>query len=186
MYELSGKISNIAISYATGKPLLTLEVNEDKSTLQNMYEELKDTEKLSIKIGKFTKKRSLDANAYFHLLVGKIAQRLNSSFDEVKRTLVIRYGALLMDDDDQPYGAMLPASQNIFAIHPYARCYKVKYMEGKEYRCYLLYQRTRHLNSAEFTHLIEGTVSEAKILGIETATPDEVAKMISLLKEKDG
>lgn len=179
MHELTGKIEGVSFSYLTGKPLLTVEVNEDKGTLLKMYDELKSADKLTIKVGKHRKKRSLDANAYFHLLVNKIAAKTNSSDDEVKRTLVVRYGTLLKDDEGNPFAAMIPATQNIFSVHPYAKCYKVKYMDGKEYRCYLLYQRTRYLDSAEMAHLIEGTISEAKILGIETKSKEEIDSLLN-------
>lgn len=39
------------------------------------------------------KRRSTDANAYFHLLCGKIASVLELPMDEVKRNLVLSYGS---------------------------------------------------------------------------------------------
>ena len=48
---------------------------------------------------------------------------------------------------------------------------------------YLFYKRTRDLNKEEMSRLIEGTVSEAKALNIETLTPDELARMMNRYKE---
>ena len=39
-------------------------------------------------------RRSLDANAYFHVLVGKIADAAGMGFEETKTNLVIEYGAV--------------------------------------------------------------------------------------------
>ena len=38
----------------------------------------------------------------------------------------------------------------------------------------------RSLDKAEMARLIDGTVEEAKQLGIETKTPQEIAEMMSL------
>ena len=40
MHELTGKISGVSFSYATGKPLITFELNEKQSAL-NMVDALK-------------------------------------------------------------------------------------------------------------------------------------------------
>ena len=73
MHELTGKIANVSFSFE-GKPLVTLEMNERNSALA-MLDDLRDEDKLAIKIGKYKTKRSLDANAYCWVLIGKIAEK---------------------------------------------------------------------------------------------------------------
>jgi hypothetical protein len=94
MAEFTGRISSIAISYATGKPLLTLECDEHPTRLQEMIEGLRAADSLTIKIGKFRKKRSLDANAYYWLLVGKLAKVLKISMPHCHNLMLRRYGTL--------------------------------------------------------------------------------------------
>ena len=50
--------------------------------------ELDPQKKHIITIKEFRKKRSLDANAYFHLLVGKISDVMHIGFEDVKTNLV--------------------------------------------------------------------------------------------------
>ena len=183
MREFTGKLNNIAIEYGTGKPSIYIQVDEDAETLFQVCAELMKLDKLSIKIGKYTKKRSLDANAYFHVLVNEIAKKLNTSDDEVKRMLVKRYGTLARDDNGDIVGAMLPAGTDVDRFYPYTRSYKTEYRDGKEYTCYLFYERTRYLDNAQMSHLIEGAVSEAKELGIEVKPKEEIE---SLLKSWKG
>ena len=58
---------------------------------------LEDAEyELSIK--KIGKKRSLNANAYFHLLVGEIAEKMNIGFDQCKVNLNLEYGTIARDE----------------------------------------------------------------------------------------
>ena len=65
--DVSGKIVSLSKDWVTGKFLLTLEINEP-SVVESQIDRLKAIEKLKIKITKWTSKRSLDANAYFHVL----------------------------------------------------------------------------------------------------------------------
>ena len=54
---------------------------------------------MEISVGK--KKRSLNANAFFHSLVGKMADKLNVPKQEVKNTMLIRYGQYEIQDGEQ-------------------------------------------------------------------------------------
>lgn len=178
MYELSGRITDVTFDYFSGKTRVTFALDE-KGAARNMVDEFRNHEKLTIKVAKFKKKRSLDANAYFHLLVNKIARNMLVSDDEVKRRLVKSYGTLARDEDGNLIGAMLPASVDVDKFYPYTRNYKTEWRDGKEYTCYLFYERTRDLDTAQMAHLIEGTVEEAKALGIETRPKEEIESMLS-------
>lgn len=76
MHELTGKISGVSFSYISGKPLVTFEINENKSAT-DMVDALGSIEKLSIRIDKYRTKRSLDANAYLWKLCTMIADKLS-------------------------------------------------------------------------------------------------------------
>lgn len=164
------------VMLANGEQRLTIQTRDD---LRGLWDQLRSDE-VSAEIKKYRKPRSLDANAYFHLLVNRIAATVGSSDDEVKRELVVKYGTVETDEDGSPYGAMLPATADVDKVYPYTRCFKTMELNGKSYRCYLLYKHTRDLDSAEMSHLIDGTVSEAKALGIETMTPDQIRELEGL------
>lgn len=88
--RFTGKIDDVSMSLA-GKPKLTLVINE-KSDLLCGYDELKNIEKLSIELDKYREKRSLNANAYAWLLIGKIADIVRASKDEVFVNMLKLYG----------------------------------------------------------------------------------------------
>lgn len=69
--------------------------------------------------------------------------------------------------------------------YPYAKRFDTRTEGGKAFGCYILYKRTHMLDTAEMSRLIRGTVEEAKSLGIETATPEEISKMLSLHKTEE-
>jgi hypothetical protein len=134
-------------------------------------------ETLSIEIKRPTKARSLSANAYFHVLVDDIAAAMRLGNDEVKRNLVLEYGTLARDGEGVVIGFKLPASVDVSTIYDYAKVFKTVEEGGKMFNCYLVYKRTRDMLSNEFSRLLDGAIAEAKELGIETATPMELARM---------
>lgn len=131
-------------------------------------------ELVDIEVKKHRERRTLDANAYFHLLVDKMSKELRVTADEVKHRLVCDYGS------DGVY-VRLPASANIesFGVKYYRLIGESK---GTQKPCndYLVYKPTHEMDRAEMARLIDGTVEEAKQLGIETRTPDELAELKSL------
>ena len=162
---------------AGGRQRITIETDDD---LRGEYDRLHEKE-ISAEVKVYRKPRSMDANAYFHVLVNKIATTLCSSDEEVKKHLVVKYGTLETDEDGSVYSAMLPASADIDRLYPYTRCYKTVEHNGKHCKSYLFYKRTRDMDSKEMSHLIDGTVSEAKALDIETMTPDQLAQLEGMI-----
>lgn len=135
-------------------------------------------ERLKIACLFYKEKRSLNANAYFHVLVDKIAKIMKLGMDEVKERLVIEYGTAASENGEQIIAA-LPKTANVKSYYPYAKWigdFTAK--NGKEYSQYLFYKKTHTLDSSEMSKLIEGVVFEAKDLGIETRTPQEIAYML--------
>ena len=112
---------------AGGKQRFTIETSDD---FRGEYDRLYEKE-ISAEIKEYRKPRSLDANAYFHVLVNKIAVAQGLSDDEVKRMLVVRYGTVERDDDGNVIAAMLPMSADIDKFYPYTRCYKTVEQDGK-------------------------------------------------------
>ena len=136
-------------------------------------QELQDAE-LDIKATKHRNKRSLDANAYFHVLVNKIAEKTNESDTAVKKRLVQEYGTLARDEEDNVVGIKLPISVDVDKLIEYTRWFDRRTEGGHVFNCYLVMKPTHEMNTAEMARVIDGTVSEAKELGIETMTPAEI------------
>ena len=172
--ELTGKAVGASLDFDTNRFRITFEVNEN-DIVKAEYDKLKSYDKLKIKAVKYTQRRSLDANAYFHVLVGKIADALIISKAKAKNVLICKYGQpqLLPDGDIMVYKTNAPEEfmweqESIHAI-------PVKYEEKATF--YRIYRGSHTYDTKEMSVLIDGTVAEAKELGIETATPAEIAEM---------
>ena len=129
-----------------------------------------------MQIKKYREKRSKSANAYFHVLVNKIAGETGESDVAVKTRLVIDYGVVAKDEDGCTIGFKLPATVDVSRIYPYTRFFDQRHENGKDFNCYLVLKPTHEMDSKEMARLIDGTIEEAKELGIETDTPETLAR----------
>lgn len=174
MLELSGKIQGLALEFGRRGTTLTLSINEEQAA-KDLYDELHDAEKLSIKIDKFRERRSLNANNYAWKLLTEIGNVLRASKEEVYLEMLKRYG----QSEIISVLAHIP-------IHEY-----VKYCEeagesklnGKLFKHYKVYKGSSEFDTREMSIFLDGVVSEAKELGIQTETPEQIAKLKSLWGE---
>ena len=177
---MKGRILSFSVIPGTRRQLVTFELFGD---FGGISDELKDAE-IELAVKKWRENRSLTANAYFHVLVNKIAENQRLSDDEVKAHLVIEYGTLAKDEAGQTVGLKLPATVDVAMIYPYCRCFDVRHENGIEFRCYLVYKQTHLMDSKEMSRLIDGAVYEAKNLGIETDTPEQIARYKAMWAER--
>lgn len=132
---------------------------------------LSEADKLTIKATKYRKHRSLDANAYFWALCGRIAEALSSDKWTVYTELLSRYGQYthvvcrpeVVDKVKQEWRA----TEELGPV-------TVNGQQGIQLRCYI---GSSNYNTREMSILIDGTISEAKELGIETLPPEEVERL---------
>lgn len=185
--NLTGAISSILKDFE-GKVVISLTVNENVPEMANMKDK-----QLDIKLTQHREKRSLDANAYFHVLVDKIRGKTGYSFSRVKNELITSYGQIEYID-----GQQVVIKTNIqpdqMAEQETLHCKPVRVeMQGdREITFYRVYRGSHTYNTAEMSRLIDGTVQEAKDLGIETMTPAQIERTMSLWetrrerKEREG
>ena len=166
--KITGRIVGANIDFRTNKPCLTLEVNE-RNDFEALVDEMKDKDKLSIEVKPFRQHRSLNANAYAWLLIGKIADILRAGKDEIYFRLLKRYGQseLISVLSHVPIGNY---------IKYYEEAGESK-LNGKDFTHYRVYKGSSEFDTREMSIFIDGVVSEAKELGIQTETPNQIAEM---------
>lgn len=169
--KISGKIVGANIDFKTKKPLLTLEINE-RNDFESLVDEMKDKDKLSIEIKPYREKRSLNANAYAWSLIGQIADITRASKEEVYLEMLRRYG----QSELISVLAHIPIEQYI----KYCEEAGESSLNGKLFKHYKVYKGSSEFDTREMSILVDGIVSEAKDLGIQTETPEMLARIKSL------
>jgi hypothetical protein len=132
-------------------------------------------------------RRSLDSNAYFHVLCDKLRQKLGISMSRCKNHLIADYGQIqYIDDTPMIYKTNAPEEYMMELETMHTKLIKVTEENGKEVYFYRIYRGSHTYNTAEMSKLIDGTVQECKQIGIETATPAELARMAALWERKQS
>lgn len=166
--ECTGKVLNVSRDWQTNKLNITFSLNEK---VEGEIDKIKDLEKLSIKAVKFRRKRSLDANAYMWVLLSKIAEVIHSNKDDVYIEMLSRYGV---------FTHIIVKPSVVNKVKAEWRTVRVlgeitvNGSSGIQLQCFF---GSSTYDTKEMSTLIDGVVTEAKELGIETLTPGELEQM---------
>ena len=117
-------------------------------------------------------KRSLDANAYFWKLADDIAQAVNTTKEKVYWRLIRRVGVF-----DTLQFTSREAMERFKSNWRQNGLGWLTLTIDKENFIVQAYYGSSRYNTKEMSRLIDEAVDEAKSLGIETLTPEELARM---------
>ena len=174
MWDLSGTIKDVSVDYRSNRAFLTLSIDQKQAAI-DCYDNLHLADKLSFKIDKYKQKRSLNANNYAWKLITEIGNVTRLSKDIVYLEMLKRYGQREMISVQ----AHIPISEYI----KYFDLAGESELNGKLFKHYFVYKGSSEFDSREMSIFIDGVVSEAKDLGIQVETPNEIAKMKALWGE---
>ena len=127
-----------------------------------------DQEKV-YEIKEHKKKRSLNSNAYAWVLITKIGDVLNKSKEELYFQFLKEYG--------QVTSIMLSDEVNINGFIKYYELESKRKVNDRIFKIYRVYKGSSEFDTKEMSTFIDGIVYEAKNLGIETLTPDELTNL---------
>ena len=178
--DFTGTLCEVSRDFKTKKPMVKFIINEEP----NGIEDLADKE-LKIKVSRASNPRSLDANAYFHVLCDKLRQKLGISMARCKNDLITSYGQIEYLDEGIPLYYKTNASIEYISELEAAHMKFVRMSDDLAY-IYKVYRGSHTYNTLEMHRLLEGTIEECKMHGIETKTPDEIARLETLWGMKKG
>lgn len=165
----------------TGKAYIRLEIEGDVDTSL--------TEKpLDLELKVHREKRSLDANAYYYKLLSLMAEKLHTSLNELHNITLSRYGyPEIMDNNLVTVTLKEDLDPNhLEGIHLKSTGQITVNSKGVKFINYILMRGSHTFNTLEMSHLIDGVISEAKELGIDTLTPAEKEKMMAAWEQTHG
>lgn len=161
------------------KTVITLEIDVKAESLDGL-----SGKELEVEIKPFKAHRSLDANAYFHVLCDKLRQILNIPMAECKNHLIASYGQIeYLGEEQAIIKTNIPPETMLKNEYLHTWCVKIN-LDGTY--MYRVYRGSHTYNSAEMARLIDGTILECRAQGIETATPEELQRMEELWRRKHG
>lgn len=176
MYELTGKISGVSLDYVSGKLMVSFTLNETGNA-REMVDELKSQDKLTLKVGKFKQKRSLDANAYAWVLIGKIAEKTQVPKNEVYREAIRGIGGnydVVCIKEDAAESLRKAWERNGIG-------WQTEVMLSKLDGCtnVLLYYGSSTYDTGQMSRLIENLIQDCEALGIEVKSQAEIDSLLN-------
>lgn len=117
----------------------------------------------------YHKRKTLSQNAYAWVLINEIANKINKSKEQVYLQMLKDYG--------QRTEILLKADVKVKTYFKYYEAINKIKKDDIEFIEYYLYKGSSQFDSKEMSIFIDGIVEEAKQLGIQTMTPNEIRKM---------
>ena len=173
MRKMTGQFHSLAFTQ-DGKPLITFKVNEYREAVK-ASQEFADGVTVALNVGKQNKKRSLDSNAYFWILVDKLSQRLNLPKEEVYRNAIRNIGGVseIVCVQNKAVEKLCQGWQKM------GIGWQTDTMPSKIEGCtnVVLYYGSSTYDQKQMTSLIDNIVQDCKAVGIETLSPLELARL---------
>jgi hypothetical protein len=174
---------------ANGQSYVSLPVeSRDRNAVREFLLSVKPGEAYAVTVKKKTGKRSLDANAYFWALCGKLAAKLRTTREEIYREYVREIdGAsvtLPIREDAREAFMRNWGGKGIGWICEDMGPSKAERFKG--FRVVICHYGSSTFDKAQMAQLIDLAVQDCKAQGIETMAPDEIARMNSLWDAKKG
>lgn len=171
------KATNIRMNITPqGQAEIILTSTSRKVDISKLREATAKGKQLTAEIKQHRRKRSLDANAYLWVLLGKIAGALRADKDEIYLLMLERYGV---------YTHIIAKPHVVEQVKLQWRTVRelgevtVNGQTGIQLQCYF---GSSTYDTQQMTVLIDGVVSECQAMGIDTLPPDELKE----LKKKWG
>lgn len=162
------------VDYETGRVIARQEILS--GNYREFYDVADKEKEYDLSLKRHRNTRSLNANSYFHVLCGKIADKIGSSKIEVKNRMISLYGQPYVIDGKLDYLIVrdsLPVEKwESIHLQPTAQ---TKVLKGIMYRVYINMRHTGKndeddgYDTQEMSILINGTVSEAREIGLSEA-----------------
>lgn len=171
MTEIKGKLKDLTFTL-DGKQIITIETETD---CRNLFDELKD-KLLTISFKLFKKKRSLDANAYFWVLCGKLAAVTGIEKSQIYRSYIKDIG-----DNSETVCIQDKSLNKILSGWEHNGLgWVTETFPSKIDGCTnaILYCGSSEYDNAQMSRLIELVVQDCKEQEIETKTPIELKLLL--------
>lgn len=113
------------------------------------------------------KRRTLTQNRYYWALLSQLAGVLKTTTEELHFEMLKRYSTAT--------GWATLDTVDLSKVYSFRYNEEVNRVDHTVY--YRIYTPSEELDTKEFARLLDGLIDECKAVGIETATPEEIARM---------
>ena len=131
---------------------------------------------LRLTVRRWKERRSLDSNSYMWILLTQMALILHTTKEEIYEEMLDRYGIAYTDEDG---GHVVVGVKKGLDMKKAGHW---KHYKDADCAYWYLLKGTSEYDTKEMSDFLDRVIEEAKDLGIETATPDELERIKSYEK----
>lgn len=128
---------------------------------------------LKLKVSLFRNGRSIDANNYFHALNDEMAEKVDISPLEMHNILLSKYGLV---DDDMPHVKLDDNIDWTRVKDLHLRTVPGSWDPAAGTIEYEVIRGTHTYDTAEMSQFLDEVIIDAKLMGIDPRTPDEIRR----------
>lgn len=172
---MRGKLKELSFG-RNGENLLTISTRE---SCKKLWEDLGDKE-ITFSVKKRADPRSLNANNYAWALIEKLASALKADKDAIYEEMLRRYGTgeSYTDAAGNECKVLFSLREGVppsLVARHYAEIGN-GFVDGKKFIHYRAIKGTSEYSTKEMSVFIDGVISECQDAGIETDTPEQIAR----------
>ena len=172
---MNGVLKDLSFS-RNGENVLTITTRE---SCKKLWETLGEMEVTFI-IKKRVNPRSLNANKYAWSLIEKLAEVMETDKDAVYEEMLRRYGTgdSYIDAAGNECKVLFTLQDGVppSAVARHYSAVGVGYVDGKKFIHYRAIKGTSEYSTKEMSVFLDGIISECREVGIETDTPEQIAR----------
>ena len=181
--DFIGFLAGLTRDIKSRKFYIQIECDEEEALI--FEDNFNQGQKLNIKVTKWTKQRSLDANGYMWALLTHIAnhKEIKTSKEEMYEQMLHSYGSLVYDDDGNLSKMQIPYNEDP-SKKPghwlFNRDVTLYDKDDKPYyfKEYIEIKGSSKYNAEEMRVLLDGVIEAAKEIGIQTVPMNEYQAML--------
>ena len=172
---MNGQLKDL--TYArNGENIITITTKE---SCRSIWEKFGGQE-ITFSVKKRATPRSINANNYAWSLIEKLAVAVKSDKDSVYEEMLRRYGTgeTYTDEAGNECKVLFSLREGVppaLVARHYAET-GVGYVEGKKFIHYRAIKGTSEYSTKEMSVFLDGIISECQEVGIETDTPEQIAR----------
>lgn len=170
---MKAKLKDLMFS-SRGTQIITIETRED---FRQTFEDLQDCD-VSFTVKKYFPRRSLDANAYFWVLLDKLAVKMNMRKDDLYRNYVRQMGGnnfvtIIAD-------AAVKDFRKMWSEHGTGWFIDVLPNRTKGFSNVTCYYGSSQYDTKQMSKLINLVIEDCRAVGVETRSPEYVASLLQM------
>lgn len=173
--ETTGQITDLSLDFKTQKAKIVLLLDTKQL---DVVEELRNLDKLDVKIKKYRKHRSLDANAYFWKLLTELCDTVEIDTIEEYKKRVKELGIFRQFKIETKDLKTFEKVWTERGIAWFCEVADTTYIGDTEFKIINAYYGSSSFNSKQMSRLIDGVVQDCNGYGIPTKTKEEIESLL--------